>query len=127
MPKRIPRAWVNNMAKKQQQITIEEVFENNVESIDDKLIREEDREKVIEVLEAKKALLNQWYKAISKLEVAIMNGEDTNRFFDGGDELRGEEYGYIIGCVDEDEDGISVFPRFRGQITLHKYADGSWG
>ena len=58
---------------------------------------------------------------------AVVNDEDTDSFFDGGDELVGEEYGFIVGCVDENEDGISVFPRFRGQVTLHKYDDGSWG
>ena len=90
-------------------------------------IEKKDKDKVIKVLEAKKALLFKWIDTIDELEEAIVNDEDTDSFFDGGDELVGEEYGFIVGCVDENEDGISVFPRFRGQVTLHKYDDGSWG
>ena len=90
-------------------------------------IEKKDKVKVINVLEAKKALLLKWINTIDELEEAIVNDEDTDSFFDGGDELVGEEYGFIVGCIDENEDGISVFPRFRGQVTLHKYDDGSWG
>ena len=90
-------------------------------------IEEKDKDKVIKVLEAKKALLFKWIDTIDELEEAVVNDEDTDSFFDGGDELVGEEYGFIVGCIDENEDGISVFPRFRGQVTLHKYDDGGRG
>ena len=92
-------------------------------------IGEEDRDKVINVLEAKKALLFKWIDAIDKLEEAVVNNEDADSYLDDWqlDDGGWTSYAYIIGCVDEDKNGISVFPNFRGQVTLHKYGDGSWG
>ena len=93
-------------------------------------IKDEDKEKVIKVLEAKKALLSKWYSVMCKMQAAIKKGEDADSYFDDvqsddDDDVYG--HAYIIGCVDEDENGISVFPNWRGQVTLHKYHDGSWG
>lgn len=92
-------------------------------------ISAEDKDKVIKVLKAKKALLTHWIDAIDELTEAVVNDEDTDCYFDDiqiDDDGR-NDYAYIIGCVDEDDNGISVFPNFRGQATLHKYADGNWG
>ena len=92
-------------------------------------INVEDRDKVINVLEAKKALLSQWIDAIDELEEAVVNNEDADSYLDDWqmDDEGKYGYAYIVGCVDEDDNGISVFPNFRGQVTLHKYEDGSWG
>jgi len=92
-------------------------------------IEEKDRKKVVEVLEAKRALLFKWINAIDKLKEAVVNEEDSDRFLDDwqtDDEVT-HGFAYIVGCIDEDENGISVFPNYRGQVTLHKYEDGSWG
>jgi hypothetical protein len=48
-----------------------------------KLIEMKDKDKVIDVLEAKKALLFKWIEAIDELEEAVVNDEDTDSFFDG--------------------------------------------
>lgn len=91
-------------------------------------IKDEDKDKVIKVLEAKKALLSKWYGVMCEMQAAIEEGEDADSYFDdvqSDDDVHG--HAYIIGCVDEDENGISVFPNFRGQVTLHKYTDGTWG
>ena len=92
-------------------------------------IKDEDKDKVIKVLEVKKALLSKWYGVMCKMQAAIKKGEDADSYFDDVQSDDDDVYGhaYIIGCVDEDENGISVFPNWRGQVTLHKYHDGSWG
>lgn len=94
-----------------------------------KFICEEDKEKVINVLENKKALLSQWIDTINEFEYAVEHDEDADSYLIDWQMDDEDKYGYayIIGCVDENANGISVFPKFRGQITLHKYADGSWG
>ena len=94
-----------------------------------KLIEEKDRENVVEVLEAKKALLFKWIDAIDKLKDAVVNEGDADRFLDDWqtDDDVTHGFAYIVGCIDEDENGISVFPNYRGQVTLHKYIDGTWG
>lgn len=92
-------------------------------------IREEDKEKVINVLENKKALLSQWIDSINEFEYAVEHDEDADSYLiDWQMDDEGKYgYAYIIGCADENANGISVFPNFRGQVTLHKYGDGSWG
>lgn len=91
------------------------------------VITEADREEVVAVLKAKKSLLDKWYGVLSELQEAVEKGEDTECFFNDIQEDAGVEYAYIAGCVDEDENGISVFPDWRGQVTLYKFRDGSWG
>lgn len=101
------------------------IFENFDEST--MVITKEDREEVVAVLKAKKSLLDKWYGVLSELQEAVEKGEDTECFFNDIQEEAGDEYAYIAGCVDEDENGISVFPDWRGQVTLYKFRDGSWG
>ena len=91
-------------------------------------IKDEDKDKVIKVLEAKKALLSKWYRVMCKMQAAIEEGEDADSYFDDvQSDDEGYGHAYIIGCVDEDKNGISVFPNWRGQVTLHKYDNGNWG